>query len=213
MNMDPWSLKSVLLVGHIQNGLPEWLWVSTLVSHGSCARKMIPLIRLLILAMVSTVITSPPTRIISPNYGHSQRFTQKGGFFINYYIYHGGTTFERTASSPFIATSYDYDVPLDEYGLIRHPKWDYLKDLHRAIELCEPALVSIDPSVILLGDGHEANVFKSNFGYCAVFLANYDRRSYAKVAFGNSHYNLPPWSISILPACMNTMYNTARVGA
>ncbi|GMH03753.1 hypothetical protein Nepgr_005592 [Nepenthes gracilis] len=141
------------------------------------------------------------------------RFIQKGGSFINYYMYHGGTNFGRTAGGPFIATSYDYDAPLDEYGLIRQPKWGHLKDLHRAIKLCEPALVSSDPSVILLGHGQEAHVFKSNSGYCAAFLANYDRSSYAKVGFGNSHYNLPPWSISILPDCMNTVYNTARVGA
>lgn len=29
--------------------------------------------------------------------------------------YHGGTNFDRTAGQ-FIATSYDYDAPLDEYG-------------------------------------------------------------------------------------------------
>ncbi|KAE8699435.1 putative RNA binding protein [Hibiscus syriacus] len=38
-------------------------------------------------------------------------------------IYHGGTDFGRTAGGPFIATSYDYDAPLDEYGLKRQPKW------------------------------------------------------------------------------------------
>ncbi|KAE9588622.1 putative beta-galactosidase [Lupinus albus] len=27
----------------------------------------------------------------------------------------GGTNFGRTAGGPFIATSYDYDAPLDEY--------------------------------------------------------------------------------------------------
>ncbi|KAI7757879.1 hypothetical protein M8C21_026797 [Ambrosia artemisiifolia] len=32
----------------------------------------------------------------------------------NYYMYHGGTNFGRTAGGPFIATSYDYDAPLDE---------------------------------------------------------------------------------------------------
>jgi hypothetical protein len=31
--------------------------------------------------------------------------------------YHGGTNFGRTAGGPFIATSYDYDAPLDEYGM------------------------------------------------------------------------------------------------
>ncbi|KAF5453009.1 hypothetical protein F2P56_027956 [Juglans regia] len=141
------------------------------------------------------------------------RFIQKGGSFINYYMYHGGTNFGRTAGGPFIATSYDYDAPLDEYGLLRQPKWGHLKDLHRAIKLCEPALVYGEPTVTPLGNYQEAHVFKSKSGACAAFLANYNPRSFAKVAFGNLHYNLPPWSISILPDCKNTVYNTARVGA
>ncbi|CAI0392217.1 unnamed protein product [Linum tenue] len=141
------------------------------------------------------------------------RFIQKGGSFINYYMYHGGTNFGRTAGGPFIATSYDYDAPLDEYGLLRQPKWGHLKDLHRAIKLCEPALVSSEPTVMKLGNYEEAHVYKSKSGACAAFLANYNPRSFAKVSFGNMHYNLPPWSISILPDCKNTVYNTARVGA
>ncbi|KAA8541690.1 hypothetical protein F0562_022842 [Nyssa sinensis] len=141
------------------------------------------------------------------------RFIQKGGSFINYYMYHGGTNFGRTAGGPFIATSYDYDAPLDEFGLLRQPKWGHLKDLHRAIKLCEPALVSGDPTRMPLGNYQEAHVFKSKSGACAAFLANYNSHSFAKVAFMNMHYNLPPWSISILPDCKNTVYNTARVGA
>ncbi|KAH7565478.1 hypothetical protein ACOSP7_020134 [Xanthoceras sorbifolium] len=141
------------------------------------------------------------------------KFIQKGGSFINYYMYHGGTNFGRTAGGPFIATSYDYDAPIDEYGLLRQPKWGHLKDLHRAIKLCEPALVSGNPTVMHLGNYQEAHVFKSASGACAAFLANYHQNSIAKVAFGNQHYNLPPWSISILPDCKNTVYNTARVGA
>lgn len=31
--------------------------------------------------------------------------------------YHGGTNFDRTSGGPFIATSYDYDAPIDEYGM------------------------------------------------------------------------------------------------
>ena len=37
-------------------------------------------------------------------------------------------------------------------GLLRQPKWGHLKDLHRAIKLCEPALVSGDPIVTQLGN-------------------------------------------------------------
>ncbi|CAL0332422.1 unnamed protein product [Lupinus luteus] len=141
------------------------------------------------------------------------RFLQKGGSFVNYYMYHGGTNFGRTAGGPFIATSYDYDAPLDEYGLLRQPKWGHLKDLHRAVKLCEPALVAADPTVTQIGDYQETHVFKSKSGACAAFLANYNPESYAKVAFGNMHYNLPPWSISILPDCNHTVYNTARIGS
>ncbi|XP_031486337.1 beta-galactosidase 1-like [Nymphaea colorata] len=140
------------------------------------------------------------------------RFIQKGGSFVNYYMYHGGTNFGRTAGGPFIATSYDYDAPLDEYGMIRQPKWGHLKDLHRAIKLCEPALVSGDPAVASLGHYQESHVFTSRTGACAAFLANYDQQATATVTFRNRHYNLPPWSISILPDCTNVVFNTAKVG-
>ncbi|CAA6660917.1 unnamed protein product [Spirodela intermedia] len=139
------------------------------------------------------------------------RFIQKGGSFVNYYMYHGGTNFGRTAGGPFIATSYDYDAPIDEYGLLRQPKWGHLRDLHRAIKLCEPALISGDPARISLGNHQEAHVFNSTEGSCAAFLANYDSNSYAKVEFDGVHYDLPPWSISVLPDCKNAVFNTARV--
>ncbi|KAK9167474.1 hypothetical protein Scep_002665 [Stephania cephalantha] len=40
-------------------------------------------------------------------------------------VYHGGTNF-GTSGGPFITTSYDYDAPIDEYGMhliIRCPAW------------------------------------------------------------------------------------------
>ncbi|KAL4295477.1 hypothetical protein GQ457_12G030950 [Hibiscus cannabinus] len=138
------------------------------------------------------------------------RFIQKGGAYINYYMYHGGTNFGRTAGGPFITTSYDYDAPIDEYGLIRQPKHGHLKELHRAIKLCEHALVSSDPTVTSLGTYHQAHVFSSK-GSCAAFLSNYHTKSAARVIFNDRHYNLPPWSISILPDCRNVVFNTAKV--
>jgi len=139
------------------------------------------------------------------------RFVQKGGSFINYYMYHGGTNFGRTAGGPFITTSYDYDAPIDEYGLIREPKHSHLKELHRAVKLCEQALVSVDPTITTLGTMQEAHVFRSPSG-CAAFLANYNSNSHAKVVFNNEQYSLPPWSISILPDCKNVVFNSATVG-
>ncbi|KAL0282594.1 UNVERIFIED_CONTAM: Beta-galactosidase 3 [Sesamum angustifolium] len=140
------------------------------------------------------------------------RFIQRGGSFVNYYMYHGGTNFGRSAGGPFITTSYDYDAPLDEYGLIRQPKYGHLKELHRAVKLCEKALVSSDPVVTSLGSLQQAHVYSSESGDCAAFLSNYDTKSAVRVMFNNMHYNLPPWSISILPDCRNAIFNTAKVG-
>ncbi|KAL2460097.1 Beta-galactosidase 3 [Abeliophyllum distichum] len=141
------------------------------------------------------------------------RFIQKGGSFVNYYMYHGGTNFGRTSGGPFITTSYDYDAPIDEYGLVRQPKYDHLKELHKAIKLCERALVSADPTVTALGNYEQAHVFSSKSGQCAAFLSNFHWDTSARVKFNNMHYELPPWSISILPDCKNVIFNTATVGA
>jgi hypothetical protein len=122
-------------------------------------------------------------------------------------------------------------------GLIREPKHSHLKELHRAVKLCEQALVSVDPTITTLGTMqevcvlvtflpmvcisyigrcvtyihlHQAHVFRSPSG-CAAFLANYNSNSHAKVVFNNEQYSLPPWSISILPDCKNVVFNSATV--
>ncbi|KAJ4871664.1 Beta-galactosidase 3 [Raphanus sativus] len=78
--------------------------------------------------------------------------------------------------------------------------------------MCEKALVSTDPVVTSLGNKQQAHVYSPESGDCSAFLANYDTESAARVLFNNVHYNLPPWSISILPDCRNAVFNTAKVG-
>ncbi|PIN25789.1 Beta-galactosidase [Handroanthus impetiginosus] len=142
------------------------------------------------------------------------RFFQRGGSFHNYYMFFGGTNFARTAGGPNYITSYDYDAPIDEYGLLRQPKWGHLKDLHAAIKLCEPALIAVrSPQYIKLGPKQEAHVYRDNGSKCAAFLANIDEHGSATVKFHNQAYTLPPWSVSILPDCRNTAFNTAKIGA
>ncbi|KAK7341805.1 hypothetical protein VNO80_24744 [Phaseolus coccineus] len=139
------------------------------------------------------------------------RFYQRGGTFQNYYMYHGGTNFGRSTGGPFISTSYDYDAPIDEYGIIRQPKWGHLKDLHTAIKLCEEALTATDPTITSLGPNIEAAVYKTG-AVCAAFLANnatYD----TNVTFNGNSYHLPAWSVSILPDCRNVVLNTAKISS
>ncbi|KAF7805570.1 beta-galactosidase 8-like [Senna tora] len=140
------------------------------------------------------------------------RFFQRGGTLNNYYMYHGGTNFGRTSGGPFISTSYDYDAPIDEYGHIRQPKWGHLKDLHKTIMLCEEALIATDPNITSLGHNLEAAVYQTESS-CAAFLANVDAKSDAKVRFRGKSYNLPAWSVSILPDCKNVAFNTAKINS
>lgn len=96
-----------------------------------------------------------------------------------------GNKFGRIAAGRFIATSYDYDAPLDEYGLLNEPKYGHLRDLHKAI----------------------------SSGGCAAFLSNYGPTYSVRVTFQKMQYDLPPWSISILPDCRTAVYNTARISS
>lgn len=139
------------------------------------------------------------------------RFFQKGGSVQNYYMYHGGTNFGRTAGGPFITTSYDYEAPIDEYGLPRLPKWGHLKELHKAIKLCEHVLLNSKPVNLSLGPSQEADVYADASGGCVAFLANIDDKNDKTVDFQNVSYKLPAWSVSILPDCKNVVYNTAKV--
>lgn len=40
-------------------------------------------------------------------------------------------------------------------GLVRQPKWGHLKDVHKAIKQCEPALIATDPSYMSMGQNAE----------------------------------------------------------
>ncbi|XP_010689565.2 beta-galactosidase 8 isoform X1 [Beta vulgaris subsp. vulgaris] len=141
------------------------------------------------------------------------RFYQRGGTMQNYYMYHGGTNFDHTSGGPFITTTYDYDAPIDEYGIVRQPKWGHLKDVHKAIKLCEAALVATDPVYSSLGPNLEATMYKTDSGLCAAFLANVGTQSDATVKFNGNSYQLPAWSVSILPDCKNVVLNTAKINS
>ncbi|CAM6098491.1 unnamed protein product [Calypogeia fissa] len=156
------------------------------------------------------------------------RFFQKGGSYVNYYMYHGGTNFGRTGAAG-MTTSYDYDAPIDEYGQLRQPKWGHLKALHAAIKLCEPALSVVDGEarhwsipgweieihVYTNSKEEDISAFQKSLAtdgttVCASFISNSALTDVSVEFFGQSYY-LPAWSVSILPDCKNVIFNTAQV--
>ncbi|TVU36334.1 hypothetical protein EJB05_18266 [Eragrostis curvula] len=56
-----------------------------------------------------------------------------------------------------------------------------------------------------------ADVYTDQSGGCVAFLANVDSDKDKVVTFRNRQYDLPAWSVSILPDCKNVVFNTAKV--
>lgn len=55
----------------------------------------------------------------------------------------------------------------------------------------------------------QAHVYQTS-GTCAAFLANWGTND-TVVEFQGQSYDLPAWSVSILPDCKSVVYNTAKV--
>ncbi|XP_057962376.1 beta-galactosidase 13-like [Malania oleifera] len=160
------------------------------------------------------VFGDPPSQRTAEDLAFSvARFFSKNGTLANYYMYYGGTNFGRTGSS-FVTTRYYDEAPIDEFGLLREPKWGHLRDLHSALRLCKKALLWGNPSVEKLGEKLEARIYeKSEAGICAAFLTNNDTRIAATATFRGARYYLPAHSISILPDCKTVVYNTQKIVA
>ncbi|QCD80451.1 beta-galactosidase [Vigna unguiculata] len=138
------------------------------------------------------------------------RFFQTGGTFQNYYMYHGGTNFGRTAGGPYITTTYDYDAPLDEYGNIAQPKWGHLKELHSVLKSMEETITNGKVLETDFGNSVKATVYARN-GSSSCFLSNTNTTTDATLTFRGNKYTIPAWSVSLLPDCQHEEYNTAKV--
>ncbi|KAK2373419.1 beta-galactosidase [Trifolium repens] len=125
------------------------------------------------------------------------RFFQNGGVLNNYYMYHGGTNFGRTAGGPYMTTSYDYDAPIDEYGNLNQPKWGHLKNLHATIKLGENVLTNYSARNNKdIGYGITLTTYTNSNGVRFCFLSNNDTNKDATVDLQNvrpkiSLYNFP----------------------
>ncbi|GAU22242.1 hypothetical protein TSUD_227780 [Trifolium subterraneum] len=141
------------------------------------------------------------------------RFFQKGGVLQNYYMYHGGTNFGRTAGGPYIMTAYDYDAPLDEYGNLNQPKWGHLKNLHAAIKVGEKVLTNGTITEKQYGDSVYLTTYANNaIGQRFCFLSNSHNSKDAQVDLQqDGKYYVPAWSVSILQDCNKEIFNTAKV--
>ncbi len=136
------------------------------------------------------------------------RFFAGGGTGMNYYMWHGGTNFDREACY-LQTTSYDYDAPLDEYGLPT-TKMYHLARLHRILQEYAPVLVESERATPeVLPEGVTAYTY-SRDGRTLVFLCNDDEAKAVRVSYEGRRYNLPPKSVTLI-AAGTLLMNTAQV--
>eukprot|EP00026_Physarum_polycephalum_P003422 Phypoly_transcript_03433.p1 GENE.Phypoly_transcript_03433~~Phypoly_transcript_03433.p1 ORF type:complete len:668 (+),score=82.90 Phypoly_transcript_03433:402-2405(+) len=137
----------------------------------------------------------------------SARWFAKGGTHMNYYMWHGGSNFDRWTGGPYIVTSYDYDVALDEYGYPSEPKYSHSAALHSVlIKYSETLLQNDIPTTISLGTDLQADVYGTGSSQLA-FLSNISPSNNATVTFQNQSYFLAAWSVSLVGGG-KLLYNT-----
>jgi beta-galactosidase len=126
------------------------------------------------------------------------KFFAMGGTGMNYYMWHGGTNFGRSAGY-LITTTYDYDSPLDEFGIPHQPKYDHLKSLHSILNEYEPTLITSNSRPIAEKLGPKQYAYaRSGDNKKLIFLCNDDEDTKAVVTYNGKTYSIAAWSVLIL---------------
>ncbi len=131
------------------------------------------------------------------------RFFAVGGTGVNYYMWFGGTNFAREAMY-LQTTSYDFDAPLDEYGLPTS-KSRHLGHLHQAI-LANKAflLTGRDPKINVVVPPMEGQtlpqlaVYTFKHGNESLLFAINSQKTPANITAGHKTLHLEPQSAQLL---------------
>lgn len=70
------------------------------------------------------------------------RYFAQGGSHMNYYMFSGGTTFGRWTGGPLLVNSYDYESPVDEFGIPTKDKFPHLTALHYLLQSYSSIIIS-----------------------------------------------------------------------
>jgi beta-galactosidase len=135
------------------------------------------------------------------------RFIAAGGTGVNYYMWHGGTNFER--STMYLqTTSYDFNAPLNEYGLPT-TKSQHLAQLNALLHTYADLLIAqehIEEQV--LGEHLRAYIYAQDQSEL-IFLCN-DALQDTHIPFAGLHFALPARSVSLI-SHGQLLLNTATI--
>lgn len=135
------------------------------------------------------------------------RFIAAGGTGVNYYMWHGGTNFERSAMY-LQTTSYDFNAPLNEYGLPT-TKALHLAHLHTILHEYADVLVTQERAVAQMLGTQQCVYSYTHHDKELIFLCN-DAATDATISFAKQHFFLPASSVSLI-SHGQVLLNTANI--
>jgi hypothetical protein len=136
----------------------------------------------------------------------------RGATYIGYYMWHGGTNFGRTSGGPGVTTSYDYDAPLNEYGLPNEPKYSHLKAMHTVLNKYSTIILSNKPIIAALGAPKTESMTYGSSDIFA-FLSNMDPVTDHTVVYRGKSFLLPKWSVTFVSGDLQELFNTAKISS
>ena len=124
------------------------------------------------------------------------RFIAGGGCGVNYYMWFAGTNFGRECMY-LQTTDYDYNSPINEYGLPTD-KYYHAAKLHRILSaLADDLFASPRPQIPPKEQLQHVFEYPAADGKTIVFLCN-DAEQAVRLPLGSKSYTLPPLSAIIL---------------
>jgi len=136
------------------------------------------------------------------------RFVAAGGTGVDYYMWHGGTNFGREAMY-LQTTGYEFDAPLDEFGLPT-TKYNHVTRLHNVLQEYAPILLQHEPAAAQkLGPQQWIYSYGQGDKQLA-FLCNDMEEGTAQIKWENQTYNLAGRSVVLL-AGGHEVFNTNQV--
>ncbi|TPX35035.1 beta-galactosidase [Synchytrium microbalum] len=149
-----------------------------------------------------------------------------GGSLVTYYMWQGGTNFDRSSGGPLLTTSYDYDAPVTEYGFPHERKFDHLKTMHGILREYKDVIMSWEKPESILefglnGAGGNVLAYGDVDKDDRAILFTFNRARQQVIAFKTplSVFNVPRWSVSISvktkgvngKSNFTEVFNTAKV--
>lgn len=154
---------------------------------------------------------STPERSAQNNAYSVARFFAAGGTGMNYYMFHGGTNFNRT-SSYLVTTTYDYNAPIDEFGYPREPKYTHLKNLHNTLNSISETLLYSNsrPQPEHLSKYLVLYSFHKLEFETISFLCNDNDTNADAIRFFTKVLHVPPYTCLILKG-FDVIFNTSAI--